>query len=123
MWWKFMINVGINQTSAVLKAPYKFFQQEKECRVIMEGAMREVIEISKKVGANLTEEDLTNWYSILNKLGPENKTSMLQDIEAGRRTEVDVFGGKVCELGRKYNVATPINDTLVKLIKALENIG
>jgi 2-dehydropantoate 2-reductase len=45
---------------------------------------------------------------------------MLQDIEAERKTEVEIFGGTVCELGRKYKVQTPINDTLVKLIRINE---
>ena len=48
MWWKFMINVGINQASAVVRAPFLVFQTSAEARDLMETAMREVIKISAK---------------------------------------------------------------------------
>lgn len=120
MWWKFMVNVSINQTSAVLKAPYGVFQKVKEARELMDSAAREVIELSKALKIDLNEEDLEEWHRILDSLWQNSKTSMLQDIEAGRKTEVDIFGGVVCELGKKYNIATPVNDILVKMIHILE---
>ncbi|MBT4087613.1 MAG: ketopantoate reductase family protein, partial [Deltaproteobacteria bacterium] len=43
MWWKFMINVGVNPTSAVLRAPYGVFQTSPEAMKLMETSMREVI--------------------------------------------------------------------------------
>ncbi|WP_067933289.1 ketopantoate reductase family protein [Alicyclobacillus kakegawensis] len=121
MWWKFMINVGINQTSAVLRAPYGVFQQQKDARDVMHAAMREVVALSKKVGVNLTEEDIERFHPVLNALSPDGKTSMLQDIEAGRTTEVEYLAGAVCKLGRAHNVPTPINDMLLKMIRVLQN--
>jgi 2-dehydropantoate 2-reductase len=56
----------------------------------------------------------------MNTLDPEGKTSMLQDIEAGRRTEVDIFAGKVIELGKTFSILTPINEFLFNAIKVLE---
>ena len=47
---------------------------------------------------------------------------MLQDIEAGKKTEVDLFGGAICALGGKYGIPTPQNAMFLKLIKALEEI-
>ncbi|MCX5855487.1 MAG: 2-dehydropantoate 2-reductase, partial [Deltaproteobacteria bacterium] len=47
LWWKFMINVGINQASALLRAPYGVFQTIQEAREIMESAMRETMSIAK----------------------------------------------------------------------------
>lgn len=123
MWWKFMINVGINQTSAVLKAPYGVFQKLPLAYEWVEAAMHEVVAISQKTGVNLTEEDVKKFWPILNKLSPEGKTSMLQDIEAGRKTEVDYFAGKVCELGKKYQVPTPVNDQLYKMIHIIEEMA
>jgi 2-dehydropantoate 2-reductase len=120
LWWKFMINVGINQSSAVLRAPYGVFQNSKEAQELMFDTMKEVIVLSQKVGVNLTDQALVEWEEVLKTLSPQGKTSMLQDIEAERKTEVEIFGGTVCELGRKYKVQTPINDTLVKLIRINE---
>jgi 2-dehydropantoate 2-reductase len=45
---------------------------------------------------------------------------MLQDVEAGRKTEVEMFGGKVVELGQSYGIATPYNQALVHIIQVLE---
>lgn len=120
MWYKFMINVGINQTSSVLGATYGLFQYNKNARNLMESAMREVIELSQIIGVNLDESDIEKWYDVL-KIMPENSgTSMFQDIKYGRETEVDMFAGTVCSLGEKYGVDTPVNRTLLNIIKVIE---
>ncbi|WP_394232222.1 ketopantoate reductase family protein [Niallia oryzisoli] len=122
MWWKFMINVGINQTSAVLKAPYGVFQSLPIAYEWVESAMREVVSLSEKTGTGLSEKDLKKFWPIINNLSPNGKTSMLQDVEAGRKTEVEYFAGKVCELGKKYGVPTPINEQLYKMIRIIEEM-
>lgn len=120
LWWKFMINVGINQASAALRAPYSVFQTSQEARELMVSAMREVMVLADKANVHLSETDLAQWYTILANLNPLGKTSMLQDVEAGRKTEVEMFAGKVIELGRRYNVPTPVNERLHVLIKEIE---
>jgi 2-dehydropantoate 2-reductase len=122
MWWKFMINVGINQASAILRAPYGVFQHVKEARDLMIMASREVLSISEKAGINLNEEDIKNYLSVIDTLSPEGKTSMLQDIEAMRKTEVEIFAGTVIELGIKYEVDTPVNNFIYKSIRTLEKM-
>lgn len=123
MWWKFMINVGINQTSAVLKAPYGIFQTMPIAYEWVESAMREVVALSERMGTGLTEQDVKKFWPIINKLSPKGKTSMLQDVEAGRKTEVEYFAGKVCELGEKYEVPTPINEQLYRMITIIEEMA
>lgn len=120
LWWKFMINVGINQVSAVLRAPYEVFQTSRDAGEIMEEAMREVVTIAKAAHVHLSEEDIKNWYSVLSTLSPEGKTSMLQDVEATRKTEVEMFAGKMTELGKTYGIPTPVNQTLLRMIKVIE---
>jgi 2-dehydropantoate 2-reductase len=122
-WWKFMMNVGINQVSAVLRAPYGTFQTPGAARDLMFAASQEVLDISARAGIRLRHEDLERYAKILEPLSPNGKTSMLQDVEAGRKTEVEIFAGTVIELGRKYDVATPVNLVLFKLIQALEQIS
>lgn len=120
LWWKFMVNVGINQASAILRAPYGVFQQSASARSVVDTLMREVITLAQAAGINLTEEDLQAWPPVLNALSPEGKTSMLQDVEAGRRTEVDMFAGKVVSLGEKHGIAVPANRMMRDLLHALE---
>lgn len=120
LWWKFMINVGINQASAVLRAPYAVFQTSQEARDLMESAMREVMAIAQQTKVDLSEKDIENWYAVLSGLSPHGKTSMLQDVEAGRKTEVDMLAGKVVELGKRYRVPTPVNERILASIKRIE---
>lgn len=120
MWWKFMINVGVNQTSAVLRGNYQVFQEVPKARQLMIDAMQEVVTLSEKVGINLTSKDIDEFLVILDTLSPQGKTSMLQDIEAGRKTEVEYLAGKVSELGQYYLIPTPINDMLLNLINIIE---
>jgi 2-dehydropantoate 2-reductase len=120
LWWKFMVNVGVNQASAVMRAPYGVFQSSPDAQALMETLMREVIVLAQRMGVNLGEQDLGAWYTVLNTLSPEGKTSMLQDIEAGRKTEVEAFSGKVAELGKIHGIPTPVNQTLLTIVHVLE---
>ncbi len=120
MWWKFMINVSMNPPSAVMRVPYGAFQSSPEAQALMETLMREVIALARAEGVDLTEEDIADWYTVLQTLSPQGKTSMLQDIEAGRKTEIEMFAGKVVALGTEHGIPTPVNETMLRLIHVLE---
>ncbi len=120
LWWKFMINVGMNQASAVMRTPYGIFQTSPEAQSLMEALMKEVIALADVLNVNLTIRDIEEWYPILKGLSPQGKTSMLQDIEAKRKTEVEIFGGKVVDLGHTHGVPTPVNETVFQIIRVLE---
>jgi len=57
---------------------------------------------------------------LLGKLAPNTKGSMLQDVENRRRTEIDVMCGAIIEAGQRGGLATPFNQAMLWLIKALE---
>ncbi len=120
MWWKFMMNVGVNQTSAVLKAPYGVYQAVPEASELLASACREVLPLAAKEGISLSEADIAEYLRIFANLSPLGKTSMLQDVEAGRKTEVESFGLAVMNLGKKHGIPTPINETLYHMIRVLE---
>ncbi|MFO7712926.1 ketopantoate reductase family protein [Desulfosarcina sp.] len=121
MWWKFMINVGINQASAVLRAPYGLFQSSPDARALIRSLMAEVVVLAEKAGIGLTEADIDEWDIIMNSLSSTGKTSMLQDVEAGRKTEVEIFAGKVVSLGEAYHTPTPVNATMLRIIRVIEH--
>ena len=124
LWWKFMINVGVNQVSAVLGAPYRAFQSPgSPAREAMLAAQAEVIAVAAAEGVRLTEVDVANWLEVLSALGPDNYTSMAQDALAGRATEVDIFAGRVCELGLAHAIPTPVNALLRQLLVAQPAVG
>jgi 2-dehydropantoate 2-reductase len=120
LWWKFMVNVGMNQASAVMRAPYGVFQSSSEAFALMETLMQEVIALAAAVNVNLTDKDLAEWHNVLRTLSPKGKTSMLQDVEARRKTEIEIFGEKVVDLGKTYGIPTPVNQTVLRIIQVLE---
>ena len=119
-WGKFMLNVGINQTVAVYESNVGEIQREGEARNTMISAMKEVMALSEKAGISLTDADFDYWLKIINKLSPEGKPSMRQDMEAKRYSEVELFSGEVLKLGKKYGVPTPVNEKLYDKIKFIE---
>lgn len=122
IWRKFMLNVGVNQITAVTKAPYGKSTSIKTNRIIFKEAMEEVLLIAKVKNIDLRKEDVDGILELMDNFSPYGRTSMLQDIEAKRKTEVDYFAGTVVELGKELNIQTPVNHVLYCIIKSLEEL-
>jgi 2-dehydropantoate 2-reductase len=120
IWYKYMCNVSENQSAAVLGIPFGAWSVSADANFIREELMREVIAIARKKGISLSERDMEKQASILRDVPPENKPSTLQDIEAGRKTEVEMFGGTIIRMGRELGVPTPYNEMFYHGIKVLE---
>ncbi|MFO7800710.1 MAG: ketopantoate reductase family protein [Desulfovermiculus sp.] len=120
MWWKYMINVGVNQVSAVLRAPFGTFQKSQEAKDLMQEAMQEVINVAGAKDIQLGSEDIDSWLQVLDSLDPEGKTSMCQDVLAGRKTEVEMFAGTLLTMGRDLDIPTPLNRYLFQFLRAIE---
>ncbi len=117
MWGKLLCNVGVNQTLALCEGTYRSVQQEGEAREMMKAAMRETILVANAEGVDLTEKDLEDWVAVIDSLNPDGEPSMRQDSKAGRKTEVVLFAGTICELGKKHCIATPVNDIFMEKIR------
>jgi len=116
MWWKFMVNVGINQASAILDAPYGAFQAAGHPRDFMMALIDEVMAVAQAEGIALGTEELERWNEVLAGQPAEGRTSMHQDVLAGRPTEVSLFGGQVVALGKKHGIATPVSQSVVWIL-------
>lgn len=121
LWWKFILNIGVNQTSALLKAPYGLFQDSPHAEAMMRLAMEEAWAVARKLGVPITGEDVEGCVRIMRTLAPDGKTSMCQDVEAGRPTEADMFAGTLMELGNRHAVPVPVNTFLYHAMKAMES--
>ncbi|MDR1933328.1 MAG: 2-dehydropantoate 2-reductase [Spirochaetales bacterium] len=125
LWFKFMVNVGVNQVSAVLRLSYGAFKRLSppgipEARELLESAMAEVIAIAAAEGISLGQADIAGWYETVEALGDKGYTSMCQDVLAGRKTEVEMFARVVMEYGKKHGVPTPVNEILYRELRAIE---
>ena len=121
MWFKYMLNVGTNQTCMVYNVSYgKLTESGSEQYVTYISAMREVKEIAAKRGITLTEDDIEHVVEMENTLDPEATPSMGQDRMAKRHSEVDMFAGVVIKLGKEYGIRTPANEYLYRRVKEIE---
>ncbi len=115
-----MMNVGVNQTSAILRSSYGDYASIPEAQQLLFSVCREVIPLAEKEGISLSDADIDEYIKIFKGLATDGKTSMLQDIEAGRKTEVESFALEVINLGKKHNIPTPLNEMLYLMIRVLE---
>ena len=121
-WFKYSCNVGENLTCALLGVPFRAFQESESANFIRESAMKEVIAVANAKGINLSAEDCINRQRrTIPKLPPQNKPSTLIDLEAGKPTEVEMFAGRMVEMGREYGIPTPVCEVLLHGIRVLES--
>ena len=126
LWYKYMLNVGVNQATAVLKLPYGAIQNNggkleiPEARLLAVRAMREVIVVANAEGIDLDEKDIEESMGIINTLSPTSYTSMAQDVLAGRKTELEMFSLALMDLAGKHNIAVPVNEVLYLQIRTIE---
>ena len=122
LWGKFMLNVGVNQAVAVFECDYGGILKDGLARDTMISAMREVINLSEPENVYLDEADLEYWLRILEGLNPLGKPSMRQDLEANRKSEVELFAGTVLGLAKKHGLPCPTNQMLYDRIKERESL-
>ncbi|HIO41456.1 MAG TPA: 2-dehydropantoate 2-reductase [Aquifex sp.] len=126
LWDKILYNSALNPLGALLETNYGTLAQIPETRELMNSIIREIFAVAKAKGIDLfwndAEEYIEHFYKNLIPPTAGHYPSMLQDIRAGKRTEIDALNGAIVGLGREVNVPTPVNETITKLVKAKEKI-
>ena len=118
MWVKLMGNVAYNPISALTGATLIEIVQSPETRELAAAIMSEADSVAKKLGIEIgvtIEQRLEG----AEKVG-HHKTSMLQDIEAGKPTELEAIVGAVVELGEKLGLSLPNTKSVYERVKLLE---
>ncbi len=123
LWTKVAINASINPITAITGLKNGWLLREPMLQTLLEKTCSEVIQVAKKSGARLPSgsrgDVLARTIRVLERT-TDNKSSMLQDIEKHRRTEIDSINGAVVKVGNKCDVNTPFNSILTTLVKARE---
>ncbi len=122
MWEKLFVNVATGAWSALTGLPYGELSIHPEVESMAIATVAEAIAVAKALGINIvTTDPELPWRRAWEGLPYGFKASMLQSIEKGSPTEVDVMHGAVCRGGRQAGIPTPINDTLLAAVKGLEH--
>lgn len=120
VWAKVVVNVAINPACAITGLPNGALLQARDLAETMERAAEEAIAVAEAAGVLLPVDDLVERARDVARRTADNKCSMLQDVERGRRTEIDALCGEVVKFGREHAVPTPVNATLLALVHGIE---
>jgi len=121
VWEKFIMNVCFSGTTCSTGLTIGEVMANPHAWSVAEGCCREAIAVAKAAGITLDVGDPIEHVRKLGSKIPNAKPSMLLDYNLGRRGEVDAINGAVSRLAKPYSIATPINDTVVAIIKARES--
>lgn len=138
-WTKLLINSTFSGMSTVLGCTYGDILDNKDALMCAKYIANENINVGIAAGIEMEpmqgldlgkllkfttiEERDANDHAYEAFFGPHRKlkASMLQDLEKGRKCEIDAINGVVCDWGRKYGIATPVNDQVVEIVHGIED--
>jgi 2-dehydropantoate 2-reductase len=120
LWYKLWGNLTMNPVSAITGATCERLQADALVREFCSAAMLEASAIGERIGCRITQTP-EDRHAVTAKLGAF-KTSMLQDVEAGRPIELDSIVGAVREIGQRLGIATPNVDALFGLTRLFARV-
>jgi 2-dehydropantoate 2-reductase len=122
LWGKALYNAALNPLGALLGARYGELPAYPDTRAIMDTVIEEAFAVARAEGVALRWPDAIAYraafYGRLVPATAEHRSSMLQDIERGRPTEIDAINGQIAARGAARGVPAPVNATLTRLIRA-----
>jgi 2-dehydropantoate 2-reductase len=116
-WKKFVFLVALSGATAATRQPLGPIRADPDTRALFIDLMREVSALGRAKGIPLAPEFIDEQIKFADAAPHEFKASMLHDLEAGRRLELDWLAGKVMTLGRDLGVPTPANEAVYKVLK------
>lgn len=118
MWCKFRLNVCNNLPQAILGAGVGCYRDSVHMKAINDGLKQELEAIAQAKGIDMNKADASSGHG--SAVPPSARYSTLQDIDAGRHTEIDMFSGTLIRMGKELGIPTPYNEYTYHMIKALE---
>ncbi|MCL1911711.1 MAG: 2-dehydropantoate 2-reductase [Leptospirales bacterium] len=121
VWKKAIINAAINPLGALLGIPNGMIIKNEYSAELMRTLTAEAVNSARANGFDFNITEMRHTAFDVCEQTAVNECSMLQDIRARRRTEIESITGKIIAAAKKYNIETPANTGVYQLIKALES--
>ena len=120
IWGKLLVNVAGNALGAILGLPLGYLLEVDGSKQLVELVLEEASAVARALGVDLPYDDpleriRANWSTLR-----DAKSSLHQDIERGRRTEIEALNGAVAREGERLGVSAPFNRAVTLLVTALE---
>ena len=119
IWEKLIINVGINAITGLTGIRNGVIAQMKEAAELCGQAVLEAIAVARATGFSVGDAMVQRVIEVA-RATARNRSSMGQDVDKKKRTEIDAINGAVVRFAEEAGIATPVNRTLTALIKVLE---
>lgn len=119
IWEKVLVNIAINLPTALARVKNGVLVETEAGNQLIETIVKEARAVAEKEKAKI-RNDIVDYAKEIAKKTSENKSSMLQDIEAGRKTEVEQLAGEIVKRAKSYGISVPINRALRGLILLAE---
>ena len=120
LWVKVIINCAYNAISALGRSKYIVMVEDPLVRPLMCAAVEEAIAVARAAGVQLPDPNLLESTINLAQTMKNATSSTAQDIDRGKRTEIDSLNGYVVRRGQQLGIPVPVNQTLYALVKLLE---
>jgi 2-dehydropantoate 2-reductase len=125
LWAKMLYNCPLNALGALLEVSYGLLGEKESTREIMEGIVDEVFAVMRAMDYEThwknAHDYLKEFYEKLLPSTYEHESSMLQDLRAGKVTEIEAINGVVVKEGAKRNIAVPYNKLVSNLVRFLQD--
>jgi 2-dehydropantoate 2-reductase len=121
VWTKTLVNCGINPVGALTGLSNGEVYRNKALRGLIVRLVKEAVQVVEALGIELTTDDPVRYALGTAKATGDNINSMLQDLQAGKRTEIDAITGEVIRLAKQLGIETPSSEAVYALVKALES--
>jgi 2-dehydropantoate 2-reductase len=119
VWRKVATNAAVNPTTALLGVVNSELLGDHAAGRVADALAREVARVATAAGVPISEDDAVAWWREMAQLTGANRSSMLQDVEAKRATEIDAICGEVYREGGRRGVAAPLNQAMTLLVSSL----
>lgn len=124
LWDKVLYNCALNALAAILGVPYGDLAADDDIQEFMRRIVAEIYAVAQALGIALTLPTAADYFEhFLTRLVPPtaaHRPSMWQDLQAGRRTEIEALNGAICRYGAEVGLPTPYNEAVTRLIRFLE---
>ena len=120
LWTKLIVNVGLNAISAVMQVPYGAIAATPESRETVRGLVSECVAVARADGVSMPDTDFVEMVLRFAEEHGHVYSSTARDLARGARSEIDALNGFVVRRGASRGVATPVNQSLVALVKLRE---
>jgi len=116
-WQKFVFLVGLSGATTVTRSGIGAIVADSDCRLLLLNLMEETAAVGRARGVALADDYALNRLAYAENLPADMKASMLNDLERGKRLEVNWLSGEVARLGRELAIPTPANDAVYAALK------